>query len=50
MGQAAGVASVISLRDNVTPRMVNIKKLQAELKKQDCIVDGKDIENANRKG
>ncbi|MFA6568268.1 MAG: FAD-dependent oxidoreductase [Victivallales bacterium] len=50
MGQAAGVASVISLRDNVTPRKVNIKKLQAELKKQDCIVDGKDIENANRKG
>jgi hypothetical protein len=49
MGQAAGVASVISLRDGVAPRKVDIKKLQAELKKQDCIIDSGDIEKSNRK-
>jgi hypothetical protein len=43
MGQAAGVASVLSLRDNVTSANVNIQALQAELKRQDCIVHGDDI-------
>jgi hypothetical protein len=46
MGQAAGVASVISLRDNVASRKVSIEKLQTELKRQDCIIDGIDIEKA----
>lgn len=45
MGQAAGVAAVISIRGNVTPRKVNIKELQAELRKQDCIIDETDIGN-----
>ena len=43
MGQAAGVASVLSLRDNVTSSNVDIQALQAELKRQDCIVHGNDI-------
>jgi hypothetical protein len=43
MGQAAGVAAVLSLRAQVTARQVAIKDLQAELKRQDCIIDAADI-------
>lgn len=46
MGQAAGVASVLSLRDGVTPRSINVRSLQAELKRQDCIIDEEDIAKA----
>ena len=37
--------NVLTIRANVTPRKVNIKELQAELKKQDCIIDETDIGN-----
>lgn len=38
MGQAAGVASVFSLQDKKSPAKINVKALQEELKKQDCIL------------
>ncbi len=47
MGQAAGVASVLSLRDGVPPRKVDIKSLQNELRRQDCILTEPDIQRAN---
>jgi hypothetical protein len=46
MGQAAGVASVLSLRQNVAPRALNIKLLQEELRRQGCILNGDDIQLA----
>ena len=36
MGEAAGVASCISLAENITPREVNVKALQSELVKTGC--------------
>jgi hypothetical protein len=47
MGQAAGVASAISLREDVTPRGVDVGGLQKELRAQDCILIEEDIEAAN---
>ena len=47
MGQAAGAASAISLRENVTPRGVDVPQLQQELRAQDCILVEEDIEAAN---
>ncbi|OGV49349.1 MAG: hypothetical protein A2X49_11730 [Lentisphaerae bacterium GWF2_52_8] len=47
MGQAAGVASVLSLREGLVPRQVSIMELQKELKRQECIVDEGDIQSAN---
>lgn len=49
MGQAAGVASVLSLRANVPPRHLNVKTLQAELQRQDCILTESDIIKNNQK-
>lgn len=48
LGEAAGTASVLSIQDNTTPRSIDIKKLQAMLKKQGCIVDEDDIVRANK--
>ena len=31
MGQAAGTAAVQSLKENVAPRRIDVKKLQAQL-------------------
>ncbi len=38
MGQAAGVAAVISLRNKISPRNINIEQLQSELGGQGCIL------------
>ena len=38
-GQGAGVASAVSIKDNVTCRQVNIKKVQEILKKQGVRID-----------
>jgi len=38
MGQAAGVAAVISLKEEIFPCDIDVKSLQNELKKQDCIL------------
>ena len=46
-GGPAGVAAVISLRENVAPREIDVKSLQDELRKQECIVDAADVEKAN---
>jgi hypothetical protein len=43
MGQAAGVASVLSLRSQMTSGNVDIRALQAELKRQACIIHDNDI-------
>lgn len=47
MGQAAGVASVLSLRAGVPPRAVDINALQDELRRQDCILTEQDILRSN---
>lgn len=49
MGQAAAVASVIGIRDGKAPRNVDVAKLQSELRKQECIIDAKDVAEANKK-
>jgi hypothetical protein len=36
--QAAGVAAALSIKDNVIPRLLNIKKLQSKLRNQNVIV------------
>jgi hypothetical protein len=46
MGQAAGVASVLSIRRGIAPSQIDIRELQNELKAQDCIVDQTDIDSA----
>jgi hypothetical protein len=43
MGQAAGVASVLSLRTDTPPRAVDVSELRSELRSQDCILDETDI-------
>lgn len=50
MGEAAGTAATLSIKHNVTPRELDIKKLTKQLKKQHCIVSEKDIENVAKKG
>jgi hypothetical protein len=42
------VASVLSIRDKVTSGNVDIGALQAELKRQDCVVHETDINAAGR--
>ena len=37
-GQAAGTAAAIAVRDGVTPRKVDVKKLQTLLKEQGAIL------------
>lgn len=48
MGETAGTAAALSIRNEVSPADVNIKELQATLKEHDCIIDEADIEAANR--
>lgn len=43
MGEAAGTAATLSLKNNVTPRRLKVKALQAQLRMQAAIVDEKDI-------
>jgi len=38
MGEAAGTAAAIAAKDGVTPRMIDIKKLQANLKEHNVIL------------
>jgi flavin-dependent dehydrogenase len=47
MGQAAGVAAVLSLRAGVAPRQVDVKALQAALREQQGIVDAADVKRVN---
>ena len=46
MGQAAGVASALSLKAHASPRDLDVQVLQAELRRQDCILDEEDIQRA----
>ena len=43
MGQAAGVAAVLSLRADCVPRRLDAKSIQRELQHQHCIVTASDI-------
>ena len=43
LGHAAAVAAVVSLRDGVQPRAVDIAALQAELRRQGGIVSDTDV-------
>ncbi|MFP4579087.1 MAG: FAD-dependent oxidoreductase [Candidatus Sumerlaeia bacterium] len=43
MGQAAGVASQLSLQNQIAPREVNVPELQTTLRKQKVIVTDEDI-------
>lgn len=43
MGEAAGTAAWLSLRDNVDPRVVDLPQLQVHLRQQHCILDEQDI-------
>ena len=48
MGEAAGTAAALSLTDSVTPRALDVSSLQAQLRRQGCIIDEADIERAER--
>jgi len=50
LGQACGVAAVLSLRADCAPRAVDVAALQAALRAQDCILDETDIAKANPEG
>jgi hypothetical protein len=43
MGEAAGTAAALSLKDSVTPRKLAVPKLQEQLRKQGCILREEDI-------
>jgi len=43
MGEAAGTASALSLERDVTPRKLDVAVLQAQLRRQGCILDENDI-------
>jgi hypothetical protein len=46
MGQAAGAAAALSLRAGLTPARLDPRALQAELRRQGCILDEADVERA----
>ncbi len=46
MGEAAGTAAVLSIQDDVTPRELDVAKLQDQLRQQGAIVDEAGIEAA----
>ena len=43
MGEAAGTAAAMSIQENIAPRKLSIPSLQAQLRKQHCIIDENDI-------
>lgn len=43
MGQAAGTASTLSIRDNVDSGQVNMQRLTSVLREQQCILNDDDI-------
>ena len=47
MGEAAGTAAAISIKDRVTPRAVDVAKLQQKLRRQRGILDEADIRKYN---
>jgi hypothetical protein len=48
MGEAAGTAAVLSLKSNLPPRAVDVAALQAQLRRQGCILDEADIGAAGK--
>jgi len=46
-GEAAGTAAALSLQDGVTPRRLDVAKLQAVLRQNGGILSEEDIEKAN---
>jgi len=47
MGQAAGTASVLSVREDYAPRGIDVGRLQEVLREEGCILDEGDIERLN---
>lgn len=45
MGQAAGTAAALSLKQNVVPRKINVQELKSQLLKDGCEI-GKDLAKA----
>ncbi len=43
MGEAAGTAAALSLRESVTPRRLAVPKLQEQLRQQGCILREEDV-------
>jgi len=50
MGEAAGTAAALSLKEGLAPRRLDVVHLQQQLRRQGCILSEKDIENANSLG
>jgi hypothetical protein len=50
MGQAAGAAAVLSLREGCWPRDVDVDVLQGQLRAAECIIDARDVESAGGPG
>jgi hypothetical protein len=46
MGEAAGTAAALSIKARTTPRALDINLLKNQLRKQKCILDEQDIQNA----
>lgn len=49
MGEAAGTAAALSLKDGITPRRLDVGKLQTQLRVQGCMISEEDIARAERK-
>ena len=48
MGEAAGAAAALSIQRGVSPRALTVELLQAQLRRQGCILDEADIARTNR--
>lgn len=48
MGQAAGTAAAMCVRDNISPAQVNVPALQSLLRAQDVVLDESDIPEAQQ--
>ncbi|GAA4649755.1 FAD-dependent oxidoreductase [Kistimonas scapharcae] len=49
MGEAAGTAAALSLREGITPRQIDVGVLQRQLRKQGAILSEDDIDKVERK-
>jgi hypothetical protein len=49
MGEAAGTAAALSLREGVVPRRLDSRRLQARLREQGVILSERDIAQANER-
>ncbi len=50
MGEAAGTAAALSLREAVSPRALDTARLQAQLRRQGCLLDEDDLNRVRGEG